>query len=106
MSDGDRPAVTLTCWIQTKLAHYSEGLHREGFVEFVKVHVFVLPAGPFPNLADRAHRRHHDPLRLNTAGRLRDDTSHGLHAQFFCTLRAGDHYARQRHRLLPAHYRR
>src|SRR5579859_293030 len=76
--------------IQAELAHDTEGLNRESLIQFIEVDIFILPAGFLPNLANCPDRSHHDPFGFDAVGGLRDDADHGLGAQFFRTLRAGD----------------
>src|ERR1700678_3465430 len=95
MADGDGAAVHVYfVGIEAELAHHAQRLHREGFVEFVEIDVFVLPAGLLPDFADCINGSHHYPLRIDAAGRLRNDSDHGLDAEFAGSLRAGDDQGR------------
>ena len=89
MSDGDRTAIHVDLnGIETKLSNYPQGLYGEGFVEFVEIDIFILPAGFLPNFPYRADRSHHDPGGIDTAASLSNDAGHWFCAEFFCTLRA------------------
>ena len=92
---GAKPMVRIvaqaTSGVEPKFAHHTESLHRKCLVQFVQVHVFILPAGLLPNRADRTHRSHHDPFGFDSAGGLCHDPDHGLGAEFFRLPGAGDH---------------
>jgi len=75
--------------IEAKLANHAKRLHGKSLVEFVEVDVIFLPARLLPDFMDSADRSHHHPLRLDSAGGLRDDPDHGSCAQLFCALGAG-----------------
>ncbi len=93
MADGNGPAIHVDfVRIKTEFAHDSESLNGESFVQFVEIHVFVLPTSLLPDLSDRAYRGHHHPFRLDPARGLRDDPHHRGNSQFLGASRAGDYH--------------
>ncbi len=64
--------------IETEFLHQSDGLYREGLVEFVEIDIVGVPAGLGEDLADGIDGRHHYPLGSDPAGGLGDDPCHRL----------------------------
>ena len=57
MADGHRAAVHIDfVRIQPEFAHHAERLHRERFVQFVEIDVFILPASLLPDLCGPRRR--------------------------------------------------
>src|SRR5580692_78067 len=77
VSDGNGTTVHVDfVGIEPKFAHHTERLHGERFVQFIQIHVFILPASLLPNCANCTHRSHHHPFRFDSAGSLCHDPGH------------------------------
>src|SRR5262249_7903766 len=74
--------------VEPEFADHTQRLHGEGLVQFVKIHVFIFPAGLLPDLANGTDRGHHHPRRIDTAGCLRHNADHRLGAKLFSSCGA------------------